>query len=201
MEEITSKMVYRTCIKTVEIVPAFQNLASLYNVSLKEIEKIFIRPRKCTLDSKLREFQFKLLHRIIYTNYHLYRFQFVQDDLCSYCQNFQETYQHLFFECSKIKEMWVNCAQNLKLPILTDLTWKEIHIGIDGGTVEIGQLLNHILILIKFMIFHYRGKSKPPTAIDIQDKLLESRKEERKLAVERNTLTIHLKKWEALEEF
>ena len=60
-----------------------------------------------------------------------------------------------------------------------------------------GQLLNHMLILIKFMIFHHRAKGEPPAANEIKDRLLESRNEERRLAVERDTLTIHLKKWEA----
>ena len=61
-------MVYSTYIKQItEISSASQNLALLYNMLLQEIENTFSRPRKCTLDSKLREFQFKLLYRIIYT--------------------------------------------------------------------------------------------------------------------------------------
>ena len=97
--------------------------------------------------------------------------------------------------------MWKNCADIFNLPILKKLTWKEIHIGIEENSTEMGQLLNHILILIKSMIFQFRGKRKPPTAKEIKEKLLDSRKEERKLAVERDTLVIHLKKWEALEGF
>ena len=93
--------------------------------------------------------------------------------------------------------MWKNCADIFNLPILKKLTWKEIHIGIEK-IVEMGQLLNHILILIKSMIFQFRGKRKPPTANEIKAKLLDSRNEERKLAVERDTLVIHLNKWEAL---
>ena len=87
------------------------------------------------------------------------------------------------------------------LPILKELTWKETHRGIKGSCTEIDQLLNHVIILIKFMIFSFRGRGEPPTAREIKDKLLESRTEERKLAVERDTLVVHYRIWEALEGF
>ena len=41
----------------------------------KEIGLIFSRPGWSTLSSNLREFQFKLLYGIVYTNYHLYKFK------------------------------------------------------------------------------------------------------------------------------
>ena len=68
------------------------------------------------LDSKLREFQFKLLYRIIYTNHYLYKFKFLSEDVCSYCKNSEETYEHVFFECNKIKELWESCSNKLNLP-------------------------------------------------------------------------------------
>ena len=45
-----------------------------YNFTYKDIENAFRRPRKRTLNNRLREFQFKLLHGIVYTNHHLFRF-------------------------------------------------------------------------------------------------------------------------------
>ena len=97
--------------------------------------------------------------------------------------------------------MWETSANTLHLPILKELTWEETHIGIKSSRTEVEQLSNHIIILIKFMIFSSRGKGEPPTAREIKDKLLESRIEERKLAVERDTLAVHYRKWEALEGF
>lgn len=199
-EDITSKMVYNSQInRNVETNTAFCNLMSLYNISEREVEKIFVQPRICTLNSKLREFQFKLLHKIIYTNHHLHRFKFHENGLCSYCKKFEETYQHVFFDCSKIKELWRKCADQLNLPILKELSWKEIHIGIIDNTIKTRQLLNHILILIKFTIFHRREKGDPPNAKEIIDRLIENRNEEKKIAMERDALSTHLKKWEALE--
>ena len=164
------------------------------------MENIFVQPRLCTLDSKLREFQFKLLHRIVYTNHHLHRFKFRVNGLCSYCNILEETYQHVFFDCNIIKRLWEKCADKFNLPSLKRLSWKEIHIGINGTNMKTEQLLNHIIILIKFMTFHGREKGVPPNVNEIKDKLLENRKEEKKLAMERGTLSIHLRKWEHFEE-
>ena len=91
-------MVYKSQIKkNVETNSAVGNLMTLYNISRKEVEKIFVQPKMCTLSSKLREFQFKLLHNILYTNHHLHRFRFHENGLCSFCKKFEETYQHVFF--------------------------------------------------------------------------------------------------------
>ena len=60
------------------------------------------------------------------------------------------------------------------------------------------QLLNHILILIKYLIFSCRERNSPPKYFEITDKIVEDRLEEMILAKSRNTLSIHLSKWENL---
>ena len=63
----------------------------------KEIENIFLGLRQCTLNSRLREFQFKLIYNILYTKHHLFRFGLVSTNLCSFCEKEEETYKHLFY--------------------------------------------------------------------------------------------------------
>ena len=57
-----------------------------YDFTGKEVSEIFVRPRRMTLIRKHREFQFKLLHGVVYTKEHLMKFGFVVNDLCSFCQ-------------------------------------------------------------------------------------------------------------------
>ena len=84
-----------------------ENLQKLYHLQIKddkksfdysdrEVSDIFIRPRHTTLLNKHREFQYKLLHGVIYTKVQLLRFGFVGDNLCSFCQREVETYEHVF---------------------------------------------------------------------------------------------------------
>ena len=50
---------------------------------------------KLSLDSKTREFQYKLLHRIIYTNKILHTMGLVLSPMCSLCGKTEESLEHL----------------------------------------------------------------------------------------------------------
>ena len=67
--------------------------------------------RKATLDSKTREFQYKLLHRIIYTNKILYKMGLVPSPMCSFCGNMEETLEHLFIYCDISKHFWSSLTE------------------------------------------------------------------------------------------
>ena len=53
-------------------------------------------------------------------------------------------------------------------------------------------MVNHLLILVKYLIFIGREKSKPITL----EKITRKFKEEKRLALLRNTFSLHLRKWE-----
>ena len=53
---------------------------------------------KMTVDNKLREFGFKILHRILMSNKELKRFKTRNDDICSQCKN-PDSLDHTFLEC------------------------------------------------------------------------------------------------------
>ena len=62
-------------------------------------------PFRCTSESKLRVFQFKLLHRRIATNYYLSKISLSSTDICNFCAEKVETLVHLFlgvFSCPNI---------------------------------------------------------------------------------------------------
>ena len=79
-------------------------------------EKIYLLPFKTTLYTKLREFQYKLLNRIIYTNEMPFKFRKI-DSPCYFCEDEPETLDHFFFYCSKVRAFWeeVNLLLNLGL--------------------------------------------------------------------------------------
>ena len=57
---------------------------------------IFRLAFKCAIDSKTRNFQFKILHRIIATNDFLYKVDIIDNNLCTFCDLEIETLEHLF---------------------------------------------------------------------------------------------------------
>ena len=66
------------------------------NVENLDWESIYLLPRLCTVSTKLRNFQFKFLHRKIATNSFLYKIKLSETNLCCFCQTAQETLLHLF---------------------------------------------------------------------------------------------------------
>ncbi|KAL9957825.1 hypothetical protein ACROYT_G034773 [Oculina patagonica] len=60
--------------------------------------KIFKSLKSICKDTKLKEFQFKFIHRIIVTNKELFRFGIRPDDECLYCGD-KDSIEHTFIEC------------------------------------------------------------------------------------------------------
>ena len=74
---------------------------SNFSYTDEEIRDIFVRPRRTTILNKHREFQYKLIHGVIYTKEQLFKYVFVGNNLCSFCQQEIETYVHVFLHCKK----------------------------------------------------------------------------------------------------
>ena len=159
-----------------------------------------MRPRQCTLNSRLREFHFKMLHGIAYTNHHLFRFKISQNNLCCYCKKEEETYRHLFFECEHARLVWNNCNNMFDCISTGNLSWEEIFGGIELEVEGKERLVNHVLISVKFSIFKGRERSSPITMDEIKRKFKEEEWEEKKLALEKGKISLHLRKWENLNQ-
>ena len=67
---------------------------------------VYQSPFQCTKITKLRTFQFKLLHRRLATNDFLHRINLTNTNLCSFCQCEAETLIHLFWSCTIISRFW-----------------------------------------------------------------------------------------------
>ena len=78
-----------------------------FNYTDEEIRDIFVRPRRTIILNKHREFQYKLIHGVIYTKEQLFKYGFVGNNLCSFCQQEIETYVHVFLHCKKVKDICV----------------------------------------------------------------------------------------------
>ena len=73
-----------------------------------------------------------------------------------------------FFTCEKVANIWKDCGDLFTLSALKNLHWQEIHIGIKRSNAGEEQLLNHIILLIKHMIFKYSStKNRPPIPQEI----------------------------------
>ena len=117
---------------------------------------------RCTIESKMRSFQYKILLRVIPTNKYLHICQISNTDKCCFCYvNVNGgpilNIEHLFWYCSVIKTFWFDVFVMFDgiLNIDKILTAENILLGYKRS--EHSRLINHLLILIKHYI--YKKKS------------------------------------------
>ena len=76
----------------------------LVTVTVRDWGKPFTLAFLCTSESKLRVFQFKLLHRKVpTTDYFLSKIGIKSNDQCTFCKQGSETFLALFLECLFVK--------------------------------------------------------------------------------------------------
>ena len=126
---------------------------------------IYMLPRLVTHNTYMRSFQYKILNNILYLNKKLHIFGIKSSPLCSFCNLYDETPFHIFYECDCVKLLWselVQCFQNtLILPTLTPQT---AILGIldsvsNNSFFENNKILiNHILLIFKLYVYKCREK-------------------------------------------
>ena len=124
---------------------------SNFNYTDEEIRDIFVRPRRTTILNKHREFQYKLIHGVIYTKEQLFKYGFVGNNLCSFCQQEIETYAHVFLHCKKVEDIWKNLITHYDLKEIKNMAWEDIFVGLSGSSIRI-KFVNSLIIMLKYMI-------------------------------------------------
>ena len=119
---------------------------------------VYLLPQTTTTESRIRIFQHKILNNILYLNNRLYKFDYIDSLMCSFCNSETETVTHLFSHCSKTDQMWNSltswCKDCLTLPLLEPST---AILGFRDIRDEKSKLINHILTLFTYFIFVNRN--------------------------------------------
>ena len=68
-------------------------------------KKSFVSLKTLCKEPKLKEFQFKFIHRIIATKRELFRYGIQSDDDCVYCGE-QDSIEHTFSDCPFVKKFF-----------------------------------------------------------------------------------------------
>ena len=118
-------------------------------------------PFQSTLDTNMRWFQIKILNRILYMKDALYKFGFVTDKKCTFCNNSEETILHVFCLCHYSNVIW----SKLESWIL-DNTGQKIILSnqnkLFGFCGLNNNALNCILIVVRREICFAKSQNKLP---------------------------------------
>ena len=102
--------------------------------------------------TKLRYFQFKILHRYIGVNENLYKFGYVDSNLCTFCNVEIESIPHLFWQCDISTRFWKDVQDHVLKKNVT-LTMKDVILGILDTD---NSIYNFVILHAKQYIYNAR---------------------------------------------
>ena len=173
---------------------------SFPTITRTDLQQAFILPYKVTQETKIRNFQFKFLHRILPNNNLLHKMKIKDSNLCVFCKQEIDIVNHMFWDCTVTKTFISKVKQYLehKLGQEFNLRKDELFMGILGG--QDYRLYNHIYLLLKFYIFRcFVTECKPSDSafINYMDRIEET---ERYIAKVSQQLDKHADKWRSFFE-
>ena len=106
LETVVSKTVYKELRNRIITPPTAQlNFNTLFINDDLEWKEIYSLPFRTSLNTKSREFQYKLLNRCLVTNSFLSKIGIVSSPACSFCGEMSESFEHFFYILSLFEEL------------------------------------------------------------------------------------------------
>lgn len=127
---------------------AQQKITDKYSDTVIDWKKVYSLPFRTTLDSKLREFQYKILNNIVFTNDKLFRFGLSRSPNCTFCSEESESLEHLLLRCKVSSKFWKEVLSWLKDNNIGTESFTEtsLFLGFFEETEDF-FIINHILLL------------------------------------------------------
>ena len=156
ISNITSKHLYSEYMNKMNIEPLSQNyLKRVFGMTNDQCSNIFILPFNVTLDTKLRWFQYRVIHNILPTNAWLKKVGIIENEMCTFCHNDNETITHMFCDCNKVTDFW-RLIQN-RINLMKGIVAFDILYGMTDCKKVNYLVINHILILFKKYVYKCRA--------------------------------------------
>ena len=137
--------------------------------------------------------------KIVPNNKFLYKCNLTNTSLCDFCSMNIESNKHLFWECPISRSLWTE----LEMFLIN----KQIHTKLDYEIISLGYteqssysiLLNCIFVYAKYYIFKCKYESTIPTFNSFKMYLRYHESIEKIIAMTKNKLPNHVKKWTQLQ--
>jgi len=151
-----------------------------------------------TFYTKLRAFQFKINHNILYTNEKLHKIGYEDSPLCRMCEGNIETLKHLFFDCEKLKSFWEKTTDHFLKPFgIKSLNHENVIFGIIPNE-KLNNVVNHVILEAKYYIYVCKLEKTNPVFTRLKNRLKITENIERHIAFKNNKMEKHDYKWHHL---
>ena len=164
LKSVTSGKIYNSLIKDRISKPTSQKyFERKFNETEIDWSQIYFLPRKVSVETRARAFQFKVLHNILYLNQRLHKIGLAESPLCNLCGISEETITHLFLTCPITTDLWQTiqrkCSPFLTLP---DITVSTLHLGFFSEPPDQNMMIKN-QVLLSFKQFIYKHWADRPS--------------------------------------
>ena len=162
--------------------------------------EVYMTPRRVTIESSLRIFQYNLLNNCVYLNNRTSKFDPTISPLCSLCNEVPEEMLHFFCLCSKTQELWNNLRKLLQRYIqLPELTPAVAIIG-SWNMEDVNNILcNHIILLFKKFLYANKGSPARLNSVSLKHYIKAVERIEQKISYKKDKLKLHFEKWDCIK--
>lgn len=129
---------------------------------------------KSTIDNKLRQFSFKLLHRLTTTKKELFKFKLADNEACTYCLR-PDSIEHAFLECAVTTAFYSEAIAWFNRENDTDVTLTNIQITFNDIPRLTGDprcRLHLFVIILKQYIYTCKCLHRKPNIQEFQRKVI-----------------------------
>ena len=171
------------------------------SISREEIVSSLQWATSLTISTKLRDYQFRLMHKILPTNKELYRWKIVDSNICNFCAEV-DSIEHTMFKCNAVNRLW--CALPMLIEELTGTHSNEIVINFHNvllNKIHSGSkhVANFICLIVKQSIYRFKCQNKTLTLCKIKYEIQTTEMIELYSAIKNNKVSIHNKKWKSIK--
>ena len=151
---------------------------------------------KCTIETQMRSFYFKLFHKAICTNQFLHRIGRSDSPNCYFCNNLPETFLHLFCECEKVSPLWDELCfliNNISGESFTFSNFEKMF-----GVTDLSEhdnCISFLFLCLKFYLHRCKFQQTNPNFVAFLNLVKIKRNTEHKIAESKGKLRQHFKKW------
>jgi hypothetical protein len=173
LKKMKSKNYYKLLLSSRRYTPkGFQKWSNTFaKPSTVECEKSMELVNTLCKDNKVRQSNFKLLHRIVFTRKELYRSNLAFDSLCCFCFE-EDSIEHCFLACSSTRDFILNVEnwfeETSGTPLMCD-PQNIIFAILNGETIrgvlrnEKLKFKNHLLMFIRHYLVSCKIWEKKPS--------------------------------------
>ena len=150
--------------------------------------------------TKLRWFQYRIIHRILGTNSFLKKIKIKDSDLCTFCREVPETIEHMFLGCHLVSELWHGVSDWIfgKTYIELPLNLILVLFGIMNSH-GLNFVKNKILLLTKFYIYRVKLNEGVLNLTGLKNYIKENLNLEKHISLKNFTLEKYTEYWSPWE--